>query len=246
MTECSYEVAPWPVRDDILAAHRRAWERLTAAGTWLTGAERVAIMAEARRAPLCGLCRRRKEALSPSAEEGAHDDMGALPAAMVEAVHRIRTDPGRLTRDWYQGLIADDMMAEQFVELVGVVASTVAVDQFRAGLGLAPPALPVPRPGAPSRRRPEGLVEGLAWVPLLPPGNATGPEADLYAGATGAHIRQAMSLVPDEVRGFFDLVRSQYIAPEAMNDFANEYRAITHAQIELIAGRVSALNQCVY
>jgi AhpD family alkylhydroperoxidase len=31
-----------------------------------------------------------------------------------------------------------------------------------------------------------------------------------------------------------------------MWDFANEYRAISHAQIELIAGRVSVLNQCFY
>ncbi len=31
-----------------------------------------------------------------------------------------------------------------------------------------------------------------------------------------------------------------------MRDFATEYRAISHAQIELVAGRVSSLNGCVY
>jgi AhpD family alkylhydroperoxidase len=31
-----------------------------------------------------------------------------------------------------------------------------------------------------------------------------------------------------------------------MRDFDNEYQAIYHAQIELVASRVSALNQCVY
>jgi len=31
-----------------------------------------------------------------------------------------------------------------------------------------------------------------------------------------------------------------------MRDFGCEYRAITHAQIELLAGRISAINQCVY
>ena len=31
-----------------------------------------------------------------------------------------------------------------------------------------------------------------------------------------------------------------------MRDFGREYRAITHAQIELLAGRISAINQCVY
>jgi hypothetical protein len=55
-----------------------------------------------------------------------------------------------------------------------------------------------------------------------------------------------MSLVPAEVKGFFDLVTAQYLAPEMMRDFGNEFRAINHAQIELVAGRVSAINQCVY
>jgi hypothetical protein len=57
---------------------------------------------------------------------------------------------------------------------------------------------------------------------------------------------KAMSLVPDEVRSFFDLVWHQYQGPLEMRDFAREYRAISHAQIELLAARVSALNQCLY
>jgi AhpD family alkylhydroperoxidase len=31
-----------------------------------------------------------------------------------------------------------------------------------------------------------------------------------------------------------------------MRDFSREYRAISHAQIELLAARVSALNRCLY
>ena len=55
-----------------------------------------------------------------------------------------------------------------------------------------------------------------------------------------------MSLVPDEAKSFFDLVSHQYQGPLEMRDFAREYRAINHAQIELLAARVSALNQCLY
>jgi hypothetical protein len=57
---------------------------------------------------------------------------------------------------------------------------------------------------------------------------------------------KAMSLVPDEVRSFFDLVENQYLPGAVMRDFSHEYRAITHAQIELLAARVSALNRCLY
>jgi len=45
---------------------------------------------------------------------------------------------------------------------------------------------------------------------------------------------------------FFDIVSHQYQGPLQMRDFLHEYRAISHAQIELLAARVSALNQCLY
>jgi hypothetical protein len=52
--------------------------------------------------------------------------------------------------------------------------------------------------------------------------------------------------VPDEVTSFFDVVWQQYQGPLEMRDFGREYRAVSHAQIELLAARVSALNQCLY
>ena len=61
-----------------------------------------------------------------------------------------------------------------------------------------------------------------------------------------ANIRRALTLVPDEARSFFDVVSAQYLAGPQMTDFGNEFRAITHLQIELLAARVSALNQCTY
>src|SRR5204863_9810774 len=93
----SDDAAAIPIRPAIAAAQARAWERIARPGAWWDGAQRVAIAAEIRRAVECRLCRRRKAALSPSAEAGAHDSLGALPAAVVEIVHRVHTDPARLT-----------------------------------------------------------------------------------------------------------------------------------------------------
>jgi hypothetical protein len=247
MTEISYEGLPWPVRDDITAAHRRQWARLARPGTWLTGEERVAIAAEARNAANCDFCNERKDALSPHTVTGDHDSLGQLPAAMVEQIHRIRTDSGRLTRDWHDSLIADGISQERYVETVGVIADTVAIDTFCRGLGVPLWPLPQAEAGQPTSVRPPAELD-IAWVPTLSPDHALGTEfEELYDGRPqAAHIYQAMSLVPEEVKGFFDLVVHQYIPGEAMRDFENEYRAIDHAQIELVAGRVSALNQCVY
>lgn len=242
-----YSSTPLPIRADLAAAHARAWERIARPGTWWDGGARVAIAAETRQAPCCLLCRRRKEALSPMAVEGAHESLGQLPEPAIEVVHRVRTDPGRLGEAWCRGVVARGLSEEEYVEIVSVVAHVVAIDTMARGLGLDVPALPDPQPGAPSRDRPAGARCGGAWIPWLEPADATEAEASIYpSNRPPANIMKAMSLVPAEVRGFFDLVTHQYLPGEVMRDFAHEYRAITHAQIELLAARVSALNRCLY
>ncbi len=248
MTEINYQDLAWPVRDDITVAQQRAWDRLARPGTWLTGAERIAHAAEARNAPECALCRKRKEALSPDAVEGSHDHLGGVPDLEVEQIHRISTDPGRLTRAWYQGLVARGMGEERYVESIGVIATVVALDTFTTGLGMAPWPLPEVQTRAPSLARPAAARRQMAWVSTLSPEDALGTaDEDIYDGALEvAYIVQAMSLVPAEVKGFFDICAQQYQTGAQMYDFENEFRAISHAQIELVAGRISALNQCVY
>jgi hypothetical protein len=239
-----YASAPVAIRDDLAAAHARAWERIGAPGTWCDGAERVAIAAETRRAACCTLCRARKQALRPGAVAGAHDSLGQLPPTVVEVVHRVATDPGRLTGRWYREIIAAGLSPERYIETIGVVAHIVAIDTFARGLGIEALRLPWPQAGPPSRHRPAGAKPGAAWVPWLEPGGEGA--AELYPAGRVPNIMKAMSLVPDEVRSFFDLVAHQYLPAAAMRDFAREYRTIGHAQIELLAARVSALNQCLY
>jgi len=247
MNQAPYKAAPIAIRDDLAAAHRRARHHLAHPGTWWDGAQRVALMAETRNAAGCALCRERKDALSPAAVAGAHDSLGELPELAVEAVHRIRTDPGRLTRGWYDGIIRAGLTSEQYVEIVSVVAHTVALDTFARGIGIAP--LPLPQPGhdVPARHHPAGAKPGPAWVPWIEPEDLTEAEAGIYPqGRPPANIHKAMSLVPAEVKSFFDLCEHHYLGPLEMRDFGREFRAITHAQIELLAARVSALNRCFY
>src|SRR5215470_14227739 len=115
------------IRDDLAKAHARAWERIGRPGTWWDGAARVAIAAETRHAASCRLCRRRREALSPFAVEGTHDSLGQLGEILVELVHRVRSDPGRLSERWYHSIIAGGLSEEQYVEAVSVVAHVVAI-----------------------------------------------------------------------------------------------------------------------
>src|SRR5713226_245549 len=115
----SYSAALVPVRDDFAAAHTRFWKRLAAPGSWWTGAERVAIAAEVRQARHCALCQARQAALTPAAVEGHHDHLGALPNTAVDVIHRVVTDPGRLSQKWFTETLAAGLSAEQYVEIIG-------------------------------------------------------------------------------------------------------------------------------
>lgn len=246
MTELRYDTAPFPVRTDLREAHERAWQRLARPGRWWTGAERIAIAREVRHAPECAYCREAGQALSPFAVAGSHDSVADLPAPALDAVHRIRNQANRLHEGWYQGLIADGLLEGQYVELVGVLATVIAVDEFRRALGLPVAPLPKPEPGQASQVRPIGAKQDLAWVSTLAPEDVGPDDPDLYAGLSAVNIHRALSLVPEEVIGFFDLDTVQYLPDAVLRDFGREYRSLTHAQIELLAARLSALNQCVY
>jgi len=235
-----------PLREGLAREVQRAWARLAEPGTWWSAAERLAIAAEMRNAHACALCRRRKNALSPYAERGSHDGLGELPGTVIEIVHRLATDAGRIKRSWVEAMCATGISEEQYVETVGVVALVTALDAFDRALGLDQRPLPAPQPGAPSRKRPAGAVRDLAWVSTVAPQALTPDEPNPYAVHGDKNIHRALSLVPQEVFNFFDLDVELYLKDREIRDFDTEYRALTHAQIELLAGRVSALNGCYY
>ena len=160
MTELTYEDSPVAVREGLANAHRYAWRRLAAPGTWWSGPTRVAVAAEVRNAAACGLCRRRKEALSPYTLGGVHDSLGSLPESHVDVIHRIVTDPGRLSRTWLDDVLASCLSDAEYVETVGVIVNVMAIDQFRRGIGMAPAPLPESLPGEPMRVRPRGAKPG--------------------------------------------------------------------------------------
>jgi hypothetical protein len=248
MHRFDYAAAGIPIRDDLRAAHEYLWEHLRSPGTWWTGAERVAIAAESRRAVACELCRSRKAALSPAAVTGRHDTTGELPEVVVDVVHRVRTDPARLSRAWFeQAVDGAGLEVTRYVELVGVVTLLAGVDYFARALGVPPFPLPAPRAGEPSRHRPAGAKAGTAWVPMVAPEDAVGPEADLYPADAPfvPNIIRALSLVPDQVRALCRSSDAHYVPAAKIGD-PTVRRSLDRMQMELVAARVSALNECFY
>jgi alkylhydroperoxidase family enzyme len=247
MQPFAYADARVPIRADIPEAHRSFWHRLSGPGSWWTGAERVAIAAETRHALGCAFCAARKQALSPHAVQGEHTHGGGLPPRTVDAVHRIVTDQGRITRRWVDDNARHGLSQAAYVELVGVVVAVVSIDEFHRALGLALEPLPEPRAGEPDRHRPAVLSDDIGFVPTVPPHGAVGREAGLWPAGRSANVIRALTLVPQALRDWVALADSQYLSVARMANFVkDDARSINRMQMELVAARVSAVNECYY
>ena len=242
-----YARSAYAIRDDIPVAHREIWGKIREPGCWWQGADRVAFVQEARNARSCEACALRSVASSPNTDCGPHTKTTHLTDAVVDVVHRLTTDPARLSRGWLDEVHAEGVTDEQYVELLGVVVAAISIDAFHRALGLPLEPLPAPEAGDPSGYRPAGVSDSGAWVPTVQWEDVGEREADLYPGRRPGHVISAMSLVPDAVRMLLRLGAVHYLPLESVrtpND--NAGRAMSRCQIELLAGRVSALSGCFY
>ncbi len=133
------------------------------------------------------------------------------------------------------------------MEIIGTLVALLSIDSFTRGIGAPENPLPDAEPGEPSGYRPEAATLQDAWVPMIPADGNTGAEADLWVTGRTGNVIRAMSVAPDEVRTLNDLGGVHYLPHGSLMDPNRKLdRALSRPQIELIAGRVSALNQCFY
>jgi alkylhydroperoxidase family enzyme len=235
-----------PVRNDLIDAHEKGWASIAAPGTWLSGERRVAVAAEIRHAGKCAHCAQIKDALSPNAVSGVHESLGVVSPAEVELIHRVVADPGRLSESWAQSVLAQGLAEGEYVEIVGIIGSVMMMDAFSRALGLPERRLPAPQAGEPTRYRPPGAKKQAAWLPLVEPEDAVEADGPMYPSPKAGYIYRALSSVPQSLRDYWALASCHYLPSEFVYQFDKSVRAISRPQTEVIAARVSALNQCVY
>ncbi len=208
-------------------------EALGAAGDWLDGTERVAVWAEARDAQTNPLDVQRRGALSPAAIDGHHPARPPLSAEAVELVHRLASDPGRLTKAWATECMAKLADGERrYTEIVGVTAMSRVIDRFDRALGRPVRPLPEPQPGEPARVVPDGVGDVGAWV-----------SQSIEKGR--ANVSRTLSLVPVTQATWQALVNAMYSHHDQFADLAWD-RPLSRPQTELVAARTTVLNQCFY
>lgn len=217
--------------ETVRSAIAYARSALVEPGDWLTGRQRRAAWLECRDARGNELDQARKAAVSPNAVQGSHAANDHLSAAAVEVLHRVTTDPGRLTRAW-----ANEVMSTlgdaMYTELVGIAATVASVDAFdhAIGDGEAPVAAAVD--GDPARERPANVGDIGAWVPQSTEG-------------ANANVSRTLSLVPVTDQAWRMIVNGLY---SRGSEFVNLTwdRALNRPQVELVAARTTAELECFY
>ena len=231
------DVSGVPIPETLERVHEQARGRFVRAGSFLDGATRRAMVLEARAARECGLCARRAEALFAASVEGEHETVTELAPGLVELAHRVVTDSGRLSRAWFEGVIAAGVTPEQYVEAAGLIGSSTIADTFAVALTGEPAVLGASEGGEPSGVSNEALVDVGAYVGLMDYEHPL----PRWEGRPAPNICRALAMVPSAVDEFWDLFVPHY-QPMAEAD-GHEVR---RSQIEFVASRTSALNECFY
>lgn len=238
-----YSDSRYPVRDSISRLHDREWDDLAGCGTWWNAEQRLMLAAEAR-----ATWRR------AGMEDGPADDLetrtAELPDAARAVAQAIAMGGTRVDRAFYKRARVQGLREEEYVETVGIVARLANLDLFARGIGVPSRPLPKPRDDTePARVRPTAAIDEGAFTHSIPAGRRGGAEgADLYGdGYPVANILRSLSLVPLEAMGLIRVLAEQYMPDGQYENYAlSSQPELSRSQVELIAARVSALNECFY
>ena len=236
-----YADSQYPVRADLDAVHAKQLDQLADPGTWGTGAQCLAVAQEARQA--CYDAGIQEEPEKP----GPQSDAELSTAARV-MIQKLAVTPKDYLSDSYEEARSGGLSDEEYVEIVGIVSRATDMDVFARGIGVPLRPLPAAREGQPSRIRPGVAKKEMAWVPTVPNLPEGGEEAaEIYGDGYRPYILRSLSLVPDEMRRHIELEEIQYLPMKniLIKDYQH-HEGFTRSQVELIAGRVSALNGCFY
>ncbi len=222
----SFEAIAGVVSRDIVDAARIAWDGLGQPGAWWTGAQRIAIADASRRAEARPLWDR-----PPELADVSDDPAGALTAFEEALAERVSVQPSSIDLSTYK-LIVERIGEDKYAELAAIISQVVPVDHLHDSLGHDREPFPAAEPGEVSRERPGGLVESVAFLPTMP--------------ADGLpHVAVSLSLAQADNARRMLLVRAMYSGTQ-FGEMVWTHRALSRPQIELVAARTSALNECFY
>jgi guanyl-specific ribonuclease Sa len=224
------------------ALHSDEIRSFSRVGTWGSAAQRTAVVATARKIWV-------EAGLQQSSGDESLADSINLPAPVQRLIREVALGGISVDRTFCQQVQSEGVTEGAYVEIVSLVSRLSNLDVFARGLGVSPRPLAAPiEDTAPSFKRPaEATDEGFftASVPNAPTGGALAES--LYGNNQAVNVFRAVSLVPDEARRVIALIEQQYFPGAKLRDFEYDNgHALSRAQVEIVATKVSEHNQCFY
>ena len=225
MAHFDYEGAEYAIRAPIVRAHRKTWEKLASAGSFWRGRDRLEI------ARLTRVARARRQEPIWSRDDITSERLGK---ENVELIRTIAIQASKIDRAWAEAHIAR-LGAGAYVELGALVATITAIDTYHEALGLPYEPFPAPRPN--DDTLPDEVTAKVtdigAFVPAIAPW-------------VGPNVSRALSLVPSANKMFMANVMTMYSTAHGGFDKLVWEGALSRPQAELLATKVSAINECFY
>jgi len=223
----------YPIDNDTITTFQSIWERLAQPGYWWTAQQRIAIAQVARDAVPRDLMNRQRE---EPGKLSTDTDASGLSPLVVDTIERITTESGALSGEWCAA-VCERLGEGAYGEMVAIVILLVPIDRFCLYLGRELEPFPEPMPGEPSREYPDDLVDNGAWIRQT---------AAAVADKELVNVSRAVSIVPAENTLRRQLVDALYMQGHSFFDTVWERKALSRAQLELVATRTSSINQCFY
>tara|TARA_Y100000814_G_scaffold282891_1_gene248393 strand:- start:57 stop:782 length:726 start_codon:yes stop_codon:yes gene_type:complete len=238
-----YSDSKYLIKEEIETVHKGHFLDFAVAGTWGNSEQRIAIASFAREAGIsAGL-------LEETPNTFAQESNFKLSKVAKLVVEKLAISPKDILKDFFDEVINTGLSEEEYVEIVGIVSRIVDMDIFARGIDHPLIAFPEPGVGSPSKVRPETAKLELAWVSTIPNFPEGGLPAKQLFGEKPPkpYIVRGLSLVPDEVKKHMELEKAQYQPlGNIMNFDLRHHKGLSRAQVEVVAGKVSALNECFY
>ena len=237
-----YADSEFPISAETDTLHRDELASFSKNGTWGTAAQRIAIVAEARKA-------RSEVGIQESIGDEVLAENTTLPDAARRVAREVAVGGIGIDRAFCEQVQAEGVTEGAYVEIVGLVARLAHLDVFARGIGVPSRAFSEPEEDrTPSFARPsEAKQEGFftASIPSAPEGGELA--ISLFGPEPAPNILRSLSLVPEEARRLNNVANEEYFSLETIFDMTfSSHEALSRPQIELVAARVSALNQCFY
>jgi len=212
----------YPVPSEITKTHRASWETIAGGTRHWSSAQRLDIARQVRAA--------RQQRQELPFNRSYPDSL--LSTTALEATRTIAADAAKITRAWASKQTLELGFAP-YVELVSIVVTLTAIDGFAEALGRPLESLPAVSSEMPASAEDEDVTDIGAYVPMQDPWH-------------GPNVSRALSMVASANALFMSNVAVMYTGKD--HDFGEMIwdGPLSRPQVELLAARVSSINECFY